>query len=121
MGIISFSTEPKDHWDVAGWVMRQLLDDAWSLDPSDPELLEVIESAKLYDGLSLEDLPPSSAEKLARRIESVAEGVLQGTVRSGLEEQTYGNAETQAQYKLSLRDLLPRIQTRHYMTATKDS
>ena len=106
MGVISFSKQRERYWQAAGWAFRQLLDDTSHLYPDDAELRELFEEAKLYDSLVVYTLSQEVAEKVVGSVRQVAEGILAGSIQSGIASQSYGNPETQAQYKSGLRELL---------------
>jgi hypothetical protein len=72
-------------------------------------LLAEIEWAKESSGLSVKLLRPEFAQRVTKAIRQVAEGVLNGTIRSGIHDQSYGNAETVAHYHEGLRQLLAAI------------
>lgn len=106
MGVISFSRQSEQTWQVAGWAFRQVLDDIAQLYPDDTEMQEQLERAKLYDALSVYALSQEMAAKVVGGIRKVAEGILAGTIKSGIGSQPYGDIETQSQYKSGLRELL---------------
>lgn len=106
MGVINFSKEPVRYWQVAGWAFRQVLDDVAQLEPDDTELQKTFEVAKLYDALSVYSLSDEMADRVIGGLRRVAEGVLSGSVESGISAQPYGNPETLIDYRSGLRDLL---------------
>jgi hypothetical protein len=109
MAVISFSEQPNEIWCVAGWAFRQLLDDVMSQYPENKEMAAKFEESKTYGGLVLYLLKPEMAENFAAAIRKVAEGILSGAISSGLINQTYGDAETVAQYRSALKELLETI------------
>jgi|SRR6185369_8231140 len=109
MAVISFSDQPNEIWCVAGWAFRQLLDDVISQHPEDVEMAAKFEESKTYSGLVLYLLKPEMAEKFATAIRKVAEGILSGTISSGLINQTYGDAVTIEQYRSALKELLEAL------------
>jgi hypothetical protein len=106
MGVISFSKQSEQTWQVAGWAFRQVLDDVARLYLNDAEMQEQLELAKLYDALSVYALNQEMATKVVDGIRKVVEGVLAGTIESGICSQPYGDIDTQNQYKSGLRELL---------------
>jgi len=50
MGSIAFSEEPQHIWAMAGWVLRQVLDDAASQCPEDSEMAEEFDATKAMGG-----------------------------------------------------------------------
>jgi hypothetical protein len=105
-GVIAFSSEPQDIWLKAGWAFRQVLDDVSTQHPDDSEMAEEFESAKALSGLHIDMLDPDLATRVTKAIRSVVEGILSGTIRSGIHDKIYGDARTIAQYKEALRELL---------------
>ena len=55
------------------------------------------------------ELQKEMAEKFATAIRKVAEGILSGTISSGLINQTYGDAVTIEQYRSALKELLEAL------------
>lgn len=110
MAIISFSDTPEEIWCVAGWALRQVLDDVISQYPDDKEMADTFEQAKTHGGLSIDLLQPEFAAKIAAAIRHVAEGILSGTIRSGISDQPYGDTATIEQYRSALKELLATIQ-----------
>lgn len=106
MGVISFSENPEQTWQVAGWAFRQVLEDVLQLYPSDKSLHEEFEQAEIYDSLSVYSLSQEMADKIVEGIRQVIEGVLTGTIESGICSKQYGDSDTQNQYKSGLRSLL---------------
>jgi hypothetical protein len=109
MAVISCSDQPQEIWCVAGWAFRQLLDDVLFQYPEDQEMAAKFEEAKNHGGLVLYLLKPEIAEKLATAIRKVAEGILSGTISSGLINQSYGDAVTIEQYRSALKALLDAL------------
>ena len=109
MAVISFSEQPNEIWCVAGWAFRQLLDDVISQYPENEEMAAKFEESKTYGGLVLYLLKPEMAENFATAIRKVAEGILSGTISSGLINQTYGDAVTIEQYRSALKELLEAL------------
>lgn len=104
-GVVSFSKNPEDIWYVAGWAFRQLLDDVGKYYSYDSEIVEELESAELHNGLILDSLDMSIAERLTQAISEVTDGILNHTMLSGIEEQSYGDRETVEQYFKALKEL----------------
>ena len=108
-GVVSLSAGPEDTWLVAGWVFRQLLEDVSKQYASDVELVEAFERAELHYGLVIDSLEPSLAGRITQAISDVVDGILNKTIRSGIEDQAYGDEVTVKQYLEALRDLLQII------------
>jgi hypothetical protein len=106
MGSIAFSTKPEESWAAAGWVLRQVLDDTASQHPQDSEMASEFEAAKTVDGLMVYLLQPDLAVRVTTRMRAAVEGVLSGTLRSGILNQPYGDERTVAQYSQALERLL---------------
>jgi len=106
MGVISFSKQPERYWQAAGWAFRQILDDVSRFYPDDTSLQQEFEQAKCYDSLSVYALTQVMADRVVGGIRQVAEGILAGTIESGICSQPYGDLDTQNQYKTGLRELL---------------
>ena len=106
MGVISISNSPEKVWQVAGWAFRQVLDDVLLCYPEDVELAKEFDMAKVYDSLSIYDLPPQLSARATEGLRLVAQRILAGQVRSGIESQPYGDSRTQADYKTALKALL---------------
>jgi hypothetical protein len=109
VGTIAFSTKPEACWTVAGWAIRQILDDVTSQYPQDSEMAEEFEAAKAIDGLMVYLLHPDLAARVTNAIRGVATGVVSGTIRSGIHDQYYGDARTVEQYRDALQELLDAI------------
>jgi len=120
MAVISFSDQPQEIWCVAGWAFRQLLDDVLFQYPDDQEMAAKFEESKAHGGLVLYLLKPEIAEKLATAIRKVAEGILSGTISSGLINQTYGDAVTIEQYRSALKALLEALSLRGRSTVSSN-
>ena len=109
MGTIAFSTRPEQCWAVAGWAIRQILDDVASQYPQDSEIAKEFEGAKAIDGLMVYLLRPDLATRVTNAIRKVATGILSETIRSGIGDQPYGDARTVEQYREALRELIKAI------------
>jgi hypothetical protein len=109
MAAIAFSSDPEKGWVVAGWVMRQVLDDVISQHPDDSEMAAEFTLAKLTSGISVHSLEPEFATRVTNAIRQTVTGILSGTIRSGIHDQPYGNAMTAEQYLEALRELLQAI------------
>jgi len=112
MGAIAFSKEPEHTWAMAGWALRQVLDDTVSQHPEDSEMAQKFNDAKDTDGLMVYLLPPDLAARVTNAIRAVAAGILSGTIHSGVAERHHGDERTVAQYREALRELLEAIPTR---------
>ena len=111
-GVVSFSRSPEDTWLVAGWAFRQLLEDVGKQYAYDVDVVEALKSAKLHDGLMLELLEPSLADRVTEAIDNVVDGILNNTIRSGIEDQPYGDKVTIKQYFEALTELSGVIKRR---------
>ena len=109
MGTIAFSTKSEECLAVAGWAIRQILDDVASRYPQDSEIAKEFEAAKAIDGLMVYLLRPDLATRVTNAIREVGTGILTGTIRSGIGDQPYGDERTVAQYREALRQLLKAI------------
>ena len=109
MAVIGFSDKPEEIWCVAGWAFRQALDDVVSQYPQELEMADEFTVAKANGGLSVDVLEPELAAKVTNAIRHVVTGILSGAIRSGIHDQSYGNAETVEQYREGLRQLLDAI------------
>ena len=106
MAVISFSDKAEETWCVAGWAFRQLLDDVITQYPNDMEMVDKLEQSKTHSGLVLDLLEASFADRISNAINHAANGILSGSIRSGIEDQPYGDEATVQQYLESLEDLL---------------
>jgi hypothetical protein len=109
MAVISFSDKPEEVWGVAGWAFRQILEDVLARFPNDSEMRASFEFPLESSGLCVELLPPELAGRVTNAIRQVAEGILDGTIRSGIADKPYGAADTVGQYHEGLRTLLKAI------------
>ncbi len=109
MGAIAFSTNPEETWAVAGWALRQVLDDTVSQHPDDSEMATEFEAAKAIDGLMVHSLRPDLAARVTKAIRDVATGILSGHIRSQIVDQSYGDERTVLQYREGLQELLKAI------------
>jgi hypothetical protein len=109
MAVIGFSDKPDEIWCVAGWAFRQVLHDVISQYPEDSEMADEFAVAETYSGLSVDLLKPELAAKVTNAIRQVTTGILCGAIRSGIYDQSYGDARTVEQYREGLRRLLEAI------------
>jgi hypothetical protein len=109
MGAIAFSDKPEHSWVMAGWVLRQILDDTATQHPDDSEMARKFELAKAVDGLMVYLLPRELASRVTTAIREVASGILSGAIHSGVVERHHGDARTVAQYHDALHELLEAI------------
>jgi hypothetical protein len=109
MAVIGFSDKPDEIWSVAGWAFRQVLDDVISQHPGDSDMADEFTRSKTYSGLSVDLLKPELAARVTNAIRQVANGILSGTIRSGIHDQSYGDATRVEQYRQGLRELLEAI------------
>lgn len=109
MAVIGFSDRPEEIWCVAGWAFRQVLDDVISQYPEDSEMADEFALSKTQSGLSIDLLGPELAVRVTKAIRQVATGILSGAIRSGIVDQSYGDAKTVEQYQEGLQQLLEAI------------
>jgi hypothetical protein len=109
MGVIAFSDKPEEIWAVAGWAFRQILDDTASEYPEDSEMAGEFEVAKAITGLQVCSLRPDLRARVTARITAVAQGILSGSIRSGIVDKPYGDDATIAEYRKGLLQLLEAI------------
>lgn len=109
MAVIGFSDRPEEIWCVAGWAFRQVLDDVISQYPEDSEMADEFALSKTQSGLNIDLLEPEFAAKVTNAIRQVATGILSGAIRSGIVDQSYGDAKTVEQYQEGLQQLLEAI------------
>lgn len=109
MGVISFSDSREGTWHVARWAFDQILDDVNQYWHDDTEIVETLEQGKLHSGLILYTLDPLFANRICRAIAEVIIRILNNSVRSGLEDQPYGDAVAVEQYRRALMELLHLI------------
>jgi hypothetical protein len=109
MGAVAFSKKPENSWVMAGWVLRQVLDDTASQHPDDFEMAEEFDLAKAVDGLMVYLLPPEFARRVTSAIRTTAQGILSGAIRSGIVDKADCDARTLAQYREALQELLEAI------------
>lgn len=110
MAVIGFSDKPEHTWGVAGWVLRELLDDVVAQFPEEKAMAEEFEEAKtLYNALIVPRLEPAFAAKVTNAIRQVAEGILSGAIRSGIHDKPYGDATRVQAYRRALQKLLDAI------------
>lgn len=81
-------------------------------------MADQFEESKSYSGLVVYLLKPEMAEKITIAIRKVAEGILSGTISSGLINQTYGDAVTIEQYRSALRELLEALPSNYQNNIT---
>jgi hypothetical protein len=109
MGAIAFSTKSEESWVVAGWAFRQVLDDTASIHFEDSDMTKEFEKAKALGGLMVYMLPPDLAARMTTAIKDAAIGILEGTIRSGIIDQSYGDEKAVAEYRKGLQHLLDAI------------
>jgi hypothetical protein len=105
MAVIGFSDKPEDIWCVAGWVFRQILGDVISQHPEDKEMADAFTRAKAFSGLHIDLLEPELAARITNALRQVTADTLSGAIRSGIHDQTYGDAAAVEQYREGLREL----------------
>lgn len=105
MAVIGWHNKP-DSWVVAGWAFRQVLEDVRSQRPTDPEMISELELARDLKYLFIDDFSPDLAKRLADAIRDTATGILSGTIRSGLLDKSYGDANAIAEYRRALPELI---------------
>ena len=108
-GVVSFSERPEDIWYVAGWAFRQLIEDVSRQYANDPEIVDQLEKAEIHHGLMIDDLDPLIADRITDAVSKAIDGILNHTIRSGIEEQPYGDTVTVEQYFGALKELSSMI------------
>ena len=111
-GVVSFSRSSEDTWYAAGWAFRQLLEDVSRQYANDSKIVEELDSAELHAGLMIDLLDPSIATRITDAISKVIDGILNHTIRSGIEEKPYGDRMTVEQYLEALNELSRIIRRR---------
>jgi hypothetical protein len=109
MAVISFSDKPEQTWCVAGWAFRQVLNDVLSEFPDDAEMAEAFERADALSGLHIDGLEPQLAARITHAITHVVQGILSGTIQSGIHRQDYSGGNTVPEYRKGLQQLLDAI------------
>ena len=109
MATLAFSTKPEETWVVAGWALRQILDDIASQYPCDVEMAKEFEEAKAISALIVHKLPPDVAARVTSQIRAVTKGILSGAIRSGIVDQAFGDERTVAEYRKGLQQLIETI------------
>ena len=104
-GVVSLSKNPEDIWYVAGWAFRQLLEDVSGQYADDAQILAELEKAELHAGLILHSLDAPIADCITQAISKVIDGILNRSIRSGIEDKPYGDSETVEQYFGALNEL----------------
>ena len=111
-GVVSLAKNPEYIWYVAGWAFRQLLEDVSRQYAYDTQIVKELEKAELHYGLILHSLDAPIADRITQAISNVIDGILNHTIRSGIEEQPYGNRVTVEQYFEALNELSRMIRKR---------
>ncbi|HEV2963558.1 MAG TPA: hypothetical protein VG649_17155 [Candidatus Angelobacter sp.] len=109
MAVIGFSGKPEHNWIVARWVYRQILEDVISHCPEDSEIADKAANSLETDGLLIEFLEPSLAARITNAVRQVVAGILSGAIRSGIHDQSYGDADRVREYRKALQELLEAI------------
>ncbi len=65
--------------------------------------------SETQSGLHIDSMKPELAARVTNAIRQVATGILSGAIRSGIHDQSYGDAKTIEQYQEGLRQLLEAI------------
>ena len=112
MALISFSEKEGETWVVGGPAFRQVLEDVLEQCPGDSEMVERFEWATESSGLCVDRLSPELADRVTNAIRHVTEGILDGTIRSGILDKPYGSPETLELYKQVLKKLRDAIPTK---------
>lgn len=111
MANITFNKSPGSAWVVAGWAFRQILGDTIREHSQDPEMAEVLNRARDVGYLYLPGLGPVLAERAAAALEYVAQGILAGTIESGIMD-NFGDELTKSQYLAGLHQLIEATRQR---------
>ena len=105
MAVIGWHNKP-DSWVVAGWAFRQVLEDVRSQCPTDAEMVSELELARDLKYLFIDSFSGDLAKRLANSIRETASGILSGQIRSGLIDKPFGDANSIAEYRSALRELV---------------
>lgn len=95
-----------DSWVVAGWAFRQVLEDVRSQRSTDAEMISQLELARDLKYLFIDSFSRDLAKRLADAIRETAAGILSGSVRSGLLDKPYGDANAITEYRSALPELI---------------
>jgi hypothetical protein len=109
MAVISFSDKPEQTWCVAGWAFRHVMNDVLSEYPDDAEMAAAFEQADALSGLIVYMLEPQLAARITNAITHVVQGILNGTMQSGIHRQDYSGGNTVPEYRKGLQELLDAI------------
>lgn len=109
MAVILFTEDTDNGWKMAGWVVRQVLDDVLSQYPSDSEMASKFVCAKQSSGLVLSSREPEFAARATEAIRHTVTGILSGKIRSGLHDNSKVDAKTERLYLDALAQLLDII------------
>ena len=104
MAVISFSARKDEIWVAARWALRELLADVSAQYPDDRQMAEKFKEAVALDGLHLDLLDPSLAQRITRALGLVVDGVLDGSIKSGISVR-YPDAQTLEAYREGLLGL----------------
>lgn len=109
MAVISFSENHDRSWVMAGWVVRQILDDVIAQYPEDSDMASEFDYAKQSSGIRVESLEPDLRIRVTDAIRYTVAGILSGKVRSGFYDKPSGDANIEEQYLKALKELLDMI------------
>lgn len=109
MAVIMFSENHDRSWKMAGWVVRQILDDTVAQYPEDSAMASEFDYAKQSSGIVVCTLEPNFAARITNAIRHTAAGIVSGAIRSGIHDKPYGDSKTVEQYHEALRELLQVI------------
>jgi len=85
------------------------LKDVISHCPTDHEIVDKAANSIETDGLLVEFLQPVLSASITNAVRQVAGGILSGEVRSGIQDESYGNAHRVEEYRKALQELLKAI------------
>ena len=86
-----------------------MLDDVISQYPDDSEMVNLLKELRECKYLHIGSLDPALATRITRAITHVVRGILSGTVRSGILDQTWSVGNTVEEYRKGLQELLAAI------------
>jgi hypothetical protein len=110
-GVIELSKDVNSGRLWAGWAFRQILEDTLAEHPEDLEMAIEFEQAQAIGGLLIYDFPEPLRERVIRAIRSAVEGILNGTIRSKLDEKPYNDPLSRKQYREVLESLQGQFST----------
>jgi hypothetical protein len=110
MAVISFSKNHERSWVMAGWVVRQILDDVIAQYPNDSDMASEFDYAKQSSGICVESLEPDLRIRVTNTIRQTVTGILSGKIKSGINDgRPFEDAKIVEKYHGALKELLDLI------------